>query len=319
MKINLLSSFLILYFSSKVSCLEETCVKCPGLYCGRTSYNSTCNSECGSCERGYRSNSYFCRKCDDVLELYDWLFLGFMSLTATVLNLYAISAFHDNCMTNRLTVWLLYISAILETLISFIILVLLLDPQGELNIRTCKVQSIKDWYTVFFNPVPDYLTTHRCTVEAVYPLYSAIFIQFLISFFIMVIFRGFLIRLMLQNCGRLSFYAGLYIIPIVAAIHACLAGVLYYIYPYLVLFLSAVGIAVFLSNLSSNSYFKRLREPKNIAILLCYCIAHGYGIISVTIMKEPSRDGPLLLLICLPFTFYTITRPFTRACNFKPF
>ena len=176
------------------------------------------------------------------------------------------------------------------------------------EVRTCKVKTIKDWYTVFFNPTSDYLSARRCTVEAVYPLYSAIFIQLLISFGIMVILRGIIVRMMFKNCGRLSFYAGLYIIPIIAALHSCLGGVLYYIFPYLVLFLSAVGIAVFLSKLS-NGYFRKLRDPKNIAILICYSIAHGYGIISITVMKEPSHDGPLLLLVFLPFCFYTITRP----------
>lgn len=301
-------------YGQNVYGVKGKCIKCTGLYCGRTDINMTnCNTKCGACERGYRSDSEFCRKCEDSLELYDWLFLGFMSLTSTVLNFYAISAFHHKCTANQRRIWLLYFAAILETFLSFVFLVLFLDPQGEFDIQSCKVKSIKDWYTVFFNPVQDYLTTYRCTVEAVYPLYSAVFMQLLISFFIMIILRGLIIRMTLQNCGRLSFYAGLYIIPIVAAVHACTAGVLYYIYPYLVLFLSAVGIAVFLSKLSDNNYFKRLCEPKNIAILICYCIAHGYGIISVTMFKEPKRDGPLLLLVFLPFIFYTITRPFTKA------
>jgi len=313
---------IFLYFIGCVvyTCAEQSCTKCPGIYCGRTDPEySNCSAQCSSCVRGYRSDSYFCRKCDDKLGLYDWLYLGFMALTITVLNFFAISAFSQRSVIHaRKRIWLLYISTIFETVLSFIFLILMLDPKGEFDITTCEVSSIKDWYTVFFNPILDYRTQHRCTVEAVYPLYTAIFIHLAISFILMVIVRGIIIRATLQNFGRLSFYAGLYVTPAVAATHAAFAGVLYYIFPYLVLFLSTVGIAVFLSRLSSG-YFQRLREMKNIAVLVCYFIAHGYGILSVTVMDEPKRDGPLLLLVLLPFLFFTVTRPFTKAENFKHF
>lgn len=299
---------------------DHDCLACPGLYCGRYDPNTlNCTTECGACPRGYRSDSYFCRRCEDELELYDWLYIGFMSLTVTVLNLYAIGALCKRSLIHtRRRMWMLYFAVVCETVVSFVSLILLLTPVGEFRVTTCRVASIKDWYTVFFNPIVDYRTRQRCTVEAVYPLYTAIFINLFISFLVMVLLRGVIIRCSLQNCGRLSFYAGLYVTPAVATIHAAFAGVLYYIFPYLVLFLSAVGIAVFLSRLTGG-YYRRLREPKNVAVLICYCLAHGYGIVAVTVMEQPERDGPLLLLVLLPFLFYTITRPYTQADNFKQF
>ena len=52
---------------------------CPGLYCGRSSLNSTHYSECGKCDRGYRvykqtngSRNSLCQKCDKNPSTNDW-------------------------------------------------------------------------------------------------------------------------------------------------------------------------------------------------------------------------------------------------------
>ena len=41
---------------------------------------------------------------------------------------------------------------------------------GSLSLTSCKTKQIADWYTIFFNPKPDYVNTIHCTQEAVYPL-----------------------------------------------------------------------------------------------------------------------------------------------------
>ena len=75
---------------------NNECLKCPGDYCGRDiellSNQSKCDLECGGCRRAYRTDGYFCQKCSQNLQLYDWLYLGFMSLTVTFLNLCANNA-----------------------------------------------------------------------------------------------------------------------------------------------------------------------------------------------------------------------------------
>ena len=41
---------------------------------------------------------------------------------------------------------------------------------GDLSLTSCELKQIADWYTIFFNPKPDYVNTLHCTQEAVYPL-----------------------------------------------------------------------------------------------------------------------------------------------------
>lgn len=41
---------------------------------------------------------------------------------------------------------------------------------GSLSLTSCESKQIADWYTIFFNPKPDYVNTLHCTQEAVYPL-----------------------------------------------------------------------------------------------------------------------------------------------------
>jgi len=65
----------------------------------------------------------------------------------------------------------LNISAILEIFIAVVLAVLVVDPIGQLWIRSCRTQWLSDWYTVLYNPTPDYRESLRCTQEAVYPLY----------------------------------------------------------------------------------------------------------------------------------------------------
>lgn len=290
------------------------CPQCPGLYCGRMIFNSPvkCQEKCGACDRGYRTNSYFCQKCDKVLELYDWLFLGFVALSVTVLNFYAIDKFHSGEGKS----WLYHFSALIESVVAFICMVLYFEPSGRLQMYSCGVKSIKDWYTVFFNPKYKYIETIRCTQEAVYPLYTSIFLYLVFCLLTLIVFRGVILRRTHRLRTAASLYAGFYIIPVIAVIHICFAGIIYYAFPYLVLFLSAIGIAIFLSTLDGD-IFTCLKNPRDLGVVICYCIAHGYGIVSITQMSLPARDGPVLLLVFLPVSFYVLAKPFTVAENFK--
>lgn len=60
---------------------------CPGKYCGRILFDNGSWSDCGACPRGFRTNATsICELCTDTLELYDWLYLGFMVLLLLVLH-----------------------------------------------------------------------------------------------------------------------------------------------------------------------------------------------------------------------------------------
>ena len=288
------------------------CERCSGLYCGRrTNSNfSDCEEPCTSCPRGYRTDSWFCQKCEEELHLYGWLYLGFVALSVIIAHFYAINFFHSYSPK----VWLLYLLVLIEFIVSFMCMILSFEPKYKLKLYTCGVYSIKDWYTIFFNPTTDYGTKLQCTQEAVYPLYTAVHVYLLFSLITMVLCRGILLRLFQKKLGRLAFYAGLYILPIVAVIHTCLAGLLYYVFPYLILLLSAIGIAFYLSLLE---FHQQIRMGTTILVITCFLVTHGYGIVTVTEMKEPLRDGLLMILVFLPVSFFALSRPFTHADNFK--
>ena len=62
------------------------------------------------------------------------------------------------------------LSAFVETVLSAWLTVFLSDPAGKMSVRSCLVEKFSDWYTLFFNPSPDYYDTIYCTQEIVFPL-----------------------------------------------------------------------------------------------------------------------------------------------------
>lgn len=63
-----------------------------------------------------------------------------------------------------------HVTAMLECSTSAVITLLVTEPVGVFGIRSCRVQMLSDWYTMLYNPSPDYINTLHCTQEAVYPL-----------------------------------------------------------------------------------------------------------------------------------------------------
>lgn len=64
-----------------------------------------------------------------------------------------------------------HITALFECSAAALVTLLVSDPVGGLSIRSCRVQMLSDWYTMLYNPSPDYVTTLHCTQEAVFPLW----------------------------------------------------------------------------------------------------------------------------------------------------
>ncbi|EJW73229.1 hypothetical protein WUBG_15863 [Wuchereria bancrofti] len=63
---------------------------CPG-FCGRQATTSSSGnvtySNCQACSWGHRSvEKFLCSSCDDLLPLYDWLYLLFIALVPLLLN-----------------------------------------------------------------------------------------------------------------------------------------------------------------------------------------------------------------------------------------
>ncbi|XP_063222180.1 JNK1/MAPK8-associated membrane protein-like [Bacillus rossius redtenbacheri] len=199
---------------------------CPGLYCGRHLMEDGNWSECGACPRGYRTNSSsICVRCEDSPEFYDWLYLGFMVIIALVMHWFCIDlAAMGRSLCTEVVV--LHLSALVETAGAATLTLLMSDPWGSLQVRSCRTQRLSDWYTLLKNPSPNYGRVLHCTQEAVYPLYTMIFIFYALSIVLMLLIRPWLVARLLPTYGKMSIYSALYFFPTLALIQAVFGGLI---------------------------------------------------------------------------------------------
>jgi len=64
----------------------------------------------------------------------------------------------------------LHLSALAESVTAALLTLLLSEPRGSLGLTSCPVTRLEDWYSMLYNPSPNYTTTLHCTQEMVYPL-----------------------------------------------------------------------------------------------------------------------------------------------------
>uniref|UniRef100_UPI00358E7D81 JNK1/MAPK8-associated membrane protein-like isoform X1 n=1 Tax=Myxine glutinosa TaxID=7769 RepID=UPI00358E7D81 len=290
--------------------------KCPGRYCGRIlipiKNDSVTYSECGACPRGDHRNdtSWLCERCDDTPELYDWLYLGFMAMLPLILHWFFIEWY-----SRRKSALLLHASALLECVVAAVVTLLLSDPLGSFDMRSCRVKLLSDWYTMLYNPSPDYITTLHCTYEAVYPLYTIVFIYYAFCLLMMMMLRPCLVKRLsfsLRKAERLnSVYAAMYFLPILSVLHAVAGGLLYYSFPYILLVFSVVTCAVYFALVKIVNLRTLLSNKRNVIVLLSHWAIHTYGILSITRLEHPAGDLPMLTLVPGPALFYLLTARFT--------
>ena len=91
-------------------------------------------------------------------------YLNKILLFVCLLNLFISSSLSSSALLQHIT-------AMVECGVSAVVTLLVTEPIGLLSIRSCRVQMLSDWYTMLYNPSPDYVTTMHCTQEAVYPLW----------------------------------------------------------------------------------------------------------------------------------------------------
>lgn len=105
------------------------------------------------------------------------------------------------------------------------------DPWGTLSLRSCKPKQLSDWYTLLHNPSPNYSETLHCTQEAVYPLYTIVFIFYALATILMLLIRPWLASHCLPKDGKMSIYAALYFFPTLCIFQAVFGGLIckYYI------------------------------------------------------------------------------------------
>lgn len=295
--------------------IMNTLTRCPGLYCGRELLPDGNWSECGACPRGFRANaSSACIPCEDTPMFYDWLYLGFMALLALVLHWFCIDMVSMRRNIPK-EVIALHLSALLEVVLSSIIVLQLTHPIGTFNIKSCRAKKLSDWYTLLHNPSPNYEATLHCTQEAVYPLYTMVFVFYALGIALMLLIRPIIAKKFLPKQGKFSIYAALYFYPILALLHAVGGGLIYYSFPYITIILSvlsnAAHFAFKLNQTVKSLLLSSVSNIKNVIVILGHWLLHGYGLIAVATLRGVSIHPGMLVLVVLPALFYIITARFT--------
>ena len=295
---------------------------CPGLYCGRTDLGPHTDgpryTACGPCQRGWRvvdpARSSVCQQCEEPPSRYDCLYLGFIILFTLMAHWIAID-FTAKSRTITKEVLVLHLSALLEICLAAVTTLVISQPWGQFTLTACRVSRFSDWYTLLYNPNPNYEEKLYCTHEAVYPLYSIVFIFYALSLILMIIIRPFLSSKFLPGRGRNAIYAALYFFPAFALAHGVLGGVIYYSYPYIIIITSLVTCAAHLAFKLDQSIKSLVKtsvcDLRNAVILLGHWALHAYGIIAVTELKDVTVHYSLISLVPLPALFYILTARFT--------
>lgn len=293
----------------------NTLARCPGLYCGRELLSDGNWSECGACPRGFRANaSSACVPCDDAPMFYDWLYLGFMALLTLVLHWFSIDMVSMRRNIPK-EVIALHLSALLEVLLASLIVLQVTEPIGEFTIKSCEIKALSDWYTLLHNPSPNYEATLHCTQEAVYPLYTMVFVFYALGIILMLLIRPVIVKKFMPKQGKISVYAALYFYPILALFHAVGGGLIYHSFPYIIILLSiltsATHFAFKLNQTMKSLLLSSISDIKNVIVILGHWLLHGYGVIAVATSREISIHPIILALVPLPALFYILTARFT--------
>ncbi|KAG8561107.1 hypothetical protein GDO81_015250 [Engystomops pustulosus] len=243
---------------------------------------------------------------------------GFMGLLPLILHWFFIEWYSGKKSSSA---FFQHITALLECTVAALITLLVNDPVGYLHIRSCGVEKLSDWYTMLYNPSPDYVNTVHCTQEAVYPLYTIVFIYYAFCLVLMMLLRPLLIKKIACGLGKSdrfkSIYAALYFLPILTVIQAVGGGLLYYAFPYIILVLSLITLAVYMSASEIETFKDLLVKKKRLVVLFSHWLVHAYGIISISRMDKLERDLPLLALVPGPTLFYLLTAKFTDPSRIR--
>ncbi|XP_051010607.1 JNK1/MAPK8-associated membrane protein-like [Acomys russatus] len=290
---------------------------CFGLYCGKTllfkNSSTEIYGECGACPRGQRTNEQkYCQPCTESPELYDWLYLGFMAMLPLVSHWICI----ERKLKNGISRGVLFqqVSALFECSMAAVVTLLVNDPAGTLSIHSCRVLMLSDWYTMLYNPSPDYITTLHCTQEAVYPLYTIVFVYYAFCLLFMMLLRPLLVKMqwhlyMPNQFG--SIYTALYFFPVLTVLQAVAGGLLYYAFPYIVLVVSLVNLAVYLVFAKIESCSDLIRKDR-LLVLFSHWFLHAYGLIALSRGEQLEQNLMLLILVPAPALFYLLTTKFTK-------
>uniref|UniRef100_A0A674AIE6 Jnk1/mapk8 associated membrane protein n=1 Tax=Salmo trutta TaxID=8032 RepID=A0A674AIE6_SALTR len=146
--------------------------------------------------------------------------------------------------------------------------------------------------------------------------YTMVLIYYAFCLVFMMLLRPLLVKKIACGLGKSdrfkSIYAALYFFPILTVLQAVGGGLLYYAFPYIILVLSLVTLAVYMSASEIQSFKNLIAKKKRLVVLFSHWLLHAYGIISISRLDKLEQDLPLLALVPGPALFYLLTARFTE-------
>lgn len=216
----------------------------------------------------------------------------------------------------------IHFSALVETVLAAVVALLVNPPIGSLNLRSCAVHQISDWFTMLHNPNPNYEETLHCSQEAVYPLYSIVFIHYGLCIVMLLLIRP-LVNKTFNITGHTAsrpIYAALYFFPMLGLLHGIMAGLMYYSFPSITILLSLLSHAFHFASRPDQTWRKLLQETvssvHNSLVVLGHWLLHAYGIVALTMWLQPEILLVLLVLVPLPTVLYVLFSRFTDPIKF---
>ncbi|CAH8626321.1 unnamed protein product [Schistosoma margrebowiei] len=325
--------------------------KCTRKFCGQISNTSLCTSCLWGSKVFYKFNNPYnpiCELCLTSFTLYNWLYIGFimilpiifllqilpiLSLTkidlkhleqsTTTTNSNISSTTHKMSITQKS--WLLFLCCIIIHLLTSLIIILIYPPLGSFTLYHCPIDNIKEFYPILYAGI-------GCISEVNYPLTSLPILYYIINIIISLLIYSLLIIIIFNDYYWFDYlYYILYAYPIICINIILFGGILYYIYPYIILFYSIFDSLyrfplIFdycINDIDDiicpicNPYKliqTILYKPKQylfIIIINSFYIGYGLLALNITIYYW------YISLISLPFIFYMITLPLTHPFHYN--
>ncbi|KFP06452.1 JNK1/MAPK8-associated membrane protein, partial [Calypte anna] len=265
--------------------------------------------DCGVCPRGQRTDeNKICRECMGSPDHYDWLYLGFMALLPLVLHWFFIEWYSGKKRTlaqepkevvESFQLWS-GVSGDIPT------------PPGCVPVSPTLGDPARCSFEVPSNPKPSVIQCRSCN----FAQYTIVFIYYAFCLVLMMLLRPLLVKKIACGLGKSdrfrSIYAALYFFPILTVLQAVGGGLLYYAFPYIILVLSLVTLAVYMSASEVESFKDLLVRKKRLVVLFSHWLLHAYGIISISKLDKLEQDLPLLALVPAPALFYLMTAKYTE-------
>ncbi|KAJ3444398.1 jnk1/mapk8-associated membrane protein [Anaeramoeba flamelloides] len=312
MSSRLLFCLILLFFCTQICCDEiyqteddrtryqATHSRCLGRYCGRKYEDKMVTTEvCGKCERGSKTDGWVCLPCEDVPTRYEWCYLIFVFMLPCGIN-GSIIILTSKIMKDRIV---LIISSFFEAAIAFLFTLLSFNPKGNLKIYTCNVDQFSDWFPTFYNP-PNY----HCSSEKVYPFWTFFLLFYLYLLGLILLFRFILKKVFQLQSMTTLMLRTLHPIPFLLILQVLFGGLIYYFFPYLLLFIGACLDLYFhitnnlISTINITTYFFR------------YSLLF-FSLFSITQQYDLTDNLYLIFDFVAPLLFagyYYLTKPLTK-------